>query len=585
MRSNTTGHARRPSRSQSSLETLLEGEQENGKPAAARVAPKAAPVQTAPRTRPTSSVMSLQTQSHMPRSIFPEVPASRRASTVPVSTSASTFHTIPNAYVPARNQMSRRHTYLAPAPVPAPGPRRDPRPLRSSPLAGPSLALSDDGTLTGSDESADQERRFKPNRISSTPDISTSTLMKLEGRVAASAPPSPQATLRGVPPPTNFTPETTPQKADEPQAPTPSSPPSPARNSSMRRLAKGLRRLSTLSAAPKPSGSDSSSPTSLTPGVSRARSHTVSGATAQSGTEELLVPPVPSIPTWAKSSPNPDAAPAAEASTSKAAADPTPSTTPILRRPSTAPSSPSLLTGSLSRRSSVYGSHETLPSARTPQPPSPSGSTPEQNWLLTSASPRFSRLGLKGDGVVLPLTAKEVRRRSTIRVASNDGADTRSITGTIRSKRSQASLAASTIAEDDVRPPAPAFRRAASASSASVASTASAESDTQTTPSLSRASSESGGSAEEVRTPRDAAQSEFGVLTPGAKEQGTAGVELRVNDVTVEIIDIKDKAERVRAPPRAPADAPVSEKAKRGVPERRNTLKRVWRKLTGGGKG
>lgn len=241
--------------------------------------------------------------------------------------------------------------------------------------------------------------------------------------------------------------------------------------------------------------------------------------------------------------------------------------------------------GSLSRRSSVYGSHETLPNPRTPVPPAgPSSSrNPEQNWLLTSAPPKFSRLGLKGEGVVLPLTAKEVRRRSTIRVSSQDGADTRSITGTLRSRRSQASFAASAIAEDesDVRPPAPAFRRDASASSASVASTASAESDVQTTPSLSRASSESGGSADadEVRTPREPDVAEFGVLPP--KDASPAGVELRVNDVTVEIIDLNEKAERVRAPARVAADAPAKN-VEKAVPVRRGTLKRVWKKLTGG---
>lgn len=236
-----------------------------------------------------------------------------------------------------------------------------------------------------------------------------------------------------------------------------------------------------------------------------------------------------------------------------------------------------------------------------PHPGSPAGSTtpstsrsPELNWLSAAAAPRFSRLGLKGEGVVLPLTAKEVRRRSTIRMSSTDGADARSL-ASMHSATSLRSLAASVeaIAEDDVRPPRPAFRREASASSSSVASTASAESDGQTTPSLSRASSESGASVEEVHSPREPEQDEFGVLSPAAlgKESGSAGVELRVNDVTVEIIDLGEKTERVRTQGvhvsgvDAKHGKGAEAKTKKPVLERRGTLKRVWKKLTGGGKG
>lgn len=311
------------------------------------------------------------------------------------------------------------------------------------------------------------------------------------------------------------------------------------------------------------------------------------------------VPPVPSIPVWAKPSYVPGATSPTDGSTSKSAENTAAPTRPILRRPVTAPSPTSLAPGSLSRRSSKYGSHETLPQPDSDAAPPPIPSTsrnPELNWLSTAAAPKFSRLGLKGEGVVMPLTAKEVRRRSTIRVSSND--DARSITGTLRSMRSQASLnslAASTepVAEedDDVQPPRPAFCRKASSSSSSVASTASVESDGQTTPSLSRASSESGASVEEVHSPRIPDQSEFGVLASddAGKDKGTTGVELRVNDVTVEIIDLGEKTEPVRTQEmRVGADTKTvknAEKAKKPASERRGTLKRMWKKLTGGGKG
>ncbi|EKM56801.1 uncharacterized protein PHACADRAFT_254124 [Phanerochaete carnosa HHB-10118-sp] len=505
--------------------------------------------------------------------------------------SAATFHTtVPNPHVSARHPMARRHTtYLAPSPVA--GPRREARQLRSSPLAGPSLALSDDGILTGSDESAGQERRFKPSRISSTPDVSTSTLMNLEERVAASAPSSPAGTLRGAPPPDLMSETSQHEPEDMP------TPPSPARTSSVRRLSLGLKRLSALPGMPRLSASGDATPTSPSVSLSRVRSQTGSDSTSKSGSGVPPVPPmppVPSIPVWAKPSYIP------EAVTSKSAVNAAAPTRTVLRRPVTAPSPTSLTPGSLSRRSSKHGSHETLslPDSGEASPPIPSTSrNPELNWLSTAAPPKFSRLSLKSEGVVLPLTAKEVRRRSTIRVSSIDGADARSITGTLRSMCSQASLqslAASTEAAaevDDVQPPRPAFFRKASSSSSSVASTASVESDEQTTPSLSRASSSSGASIEEMRTPRVPDQDEFGALASNGagKDKGTAGVELRVNDVTVEIIGLSEKTERVRTQEvRIGADAkPVknAEKAKWPAPERRGTLKRMWKKLTGGGKG
>ena len=117
--------------------------------------------------------------------------------------------------------------------------------------------------------------------------------------------------------------------------------------------------------------------------------------------------------------------------------------------------------------------------------------------------------------------------------------------------------------------------RAPSVSACWMRAFASAESDAQTTPSLSRASSESGGSADEVRTPPGHAGAEFGVLA--AAKDAPAGVELRVNDVTVEIIGLHEK-ERLRRAASAPTP-PAVEKA--AAPERKGTIRRVWRRLTG----
>ena len=99
--------------------------------------------------------------------------------------------------------------------------------------------------------------------------------------------------------------------------------------------------------------------------------------------------------------------------------------------------------------------------------------------MSAAAAPKFSRLGLRGDGVVLPLTAKEVRRRSTIRVPASPsaGSPTDADARTVRSMASRTSLrslAASfqsgPAADSAPAPPAPPFRRGTNTSSTSIAS-------------------------------------------------------------------------------------------------------------------
>ena len=247
--------------------------------------------------------------------------------------------------------------------------------------------------------------------------------------------------------------------------------------------------------------------------------------------------------------------------------------------------------------------------------------------MSAAAAPRFSRLGLKGDGVVLPLTAKEVRRRSTIRVSpsaslvslasSSSHPDTRrgkdADARSARSLKSQTSLrslarsfqgaaaAAARAGELVPQPPEPPFRREASASTASIASSVgSADSDVPETPSLSlsRASSESGASVEKdvPRTPQDGCVDELGVIREGkSKMGGEGGVELRVNDVTVEIIGMREEKVRTGRTRRAGSvelTVEVKEQEllskveeKKRTPERKGTIKRVWKKLTGSVKG
>ena len=340
-----------------------------------------------------------------------------------------------------------------PSPLSQGAPRRESRPLRSSPLAGPSLALGTDGTLTGSDEDGDDEaRRYRPNRISSTPDVTSfSMAMSLDDlqtdkrRAFASALASPTGTLRGAPLPPSPTRE---QHINETldalsgssrttdAAPTP---PTPAKQS--HRLSLGFKRLSALpglpSFSPKRSNSTSASKDAAPPSAGVERARTISFASRSSPSSSVDVPPVPAIPIWAKSAPN-----ASTSSLRAAHVTIDLSHTPdIQRRPSTAPST---LAASSSR--SHRRSRQTITPSQSqiqPQPPHharPNTSTdPEANWMSAAAAPRFSRLGLKGAGVVLPMSAKEVRRKSTLSVVSEADGPGRS--PSVKSKSSLRSLA------------------------------------------------------------------------------------------------------------------------------------------------
>lgn len=507
--------------------------------------------------------------SHMPRSIFPEVPAARRYSTINGGPSTSTG-------ISPRQGAQRRHTtYLAPAP--GPGTRREPRPLRSSPLAGPSLALSHDGTLTGPDERSNPKLRVRPNRISSTPDVSTATLMKLEGRSVATAPSSPTGSYRGGAPLPLVAQDTADNAIQTP------APPSPVKQSAARRLSLGFKRLSALPGLPhKAAIPDTNDAASVKP-ASRGRSSSLSSSGHQ---DEQNVPPVPSIPVWARPSFMPSS-PRSSPTTVTFAREHE-SRPSLARRPSTAPS-----TSSRSSRHSSQSSHH--PHAQFPHaaPPQPSTSrNPELNWMSAAAAPKFSRLGLKAEGVVLPVSAKEARRRSTIRVPPE--------AASVKSVKSQSSLRSVSKSlqslPDTIVPPTPPFRREASVSSSSLASSTGslADSDTPATPSLSRASSESGASEHEVSTPP--AVDELGVVHHGldsaqtkGKEMRSPGVELRVNDVMVEIIELKERRDREAAADLRASDLKIDvevvKTGKTGAPERKGTLKRVWRKVVGSMRG
>ncbi|THH02004.1 hypothetical protein EW026_g794 [Hermanssonia centrifuga] len=546
--------------------------------------------------------------------------------------------------------MSRRHTaHLMPAP-PVLGPRRESRPLRSSPLAGPAIALSTDGTLLRPDEDgAARTMRYRPNRISSTPDVGSAFStedMNMKKRLIASAPASPTGTLRGNPlPPLTAEPEPlipSPVKEQEEKAPVVSA--EPAKSSrrlsiSFKRLSSSLPRLPLSNHKRSPSGSTSTSAPAIeeTPILGRAR--TFSGPSSPNGAQKGKAPPVPAIPVWAK--PSFMSAPSSLHVSSSSVIDishtpDTPSSRSLARRPSTAPSTSSAVSAASpsTRRRSVRPD-VTIASSSLPHLPgsntSPSTSRdPEMNWLSTAAAPKFSRLGLKAEGVVMPVSVKSARRRSTVSVLSavSESEGVRSVksreslrsvaSGTSKSGKGKekekpvseetAKRTLESAAEEDdgdVEPPSPPFMRNGNASSSSLVTSSTSGSigsmeEGMSTPSLT--SSTTRGSVDELGVLSDSASAATAGGMRRLKDHGmtaTRGVELRVNDVTVEIIDMGHQHHRrdssqgsVRGVPNAAVHATEKQvvhgghkDAKSGKePKRSGTLKRVWRKVTGGAK-
>ncbi|KAK7678035.1 hypothetical protein QCA50_018976 [Cerrena zonata] len=316
--------------------------------------PSSSGVSEVSRYRPSSVVLSSPSSSHSPGTLFPEM-----------------NNTYPR--VGGRPDFSRRHTtYLA-------TPR--PRPLRSSPLAGPSLALGRDGTLKDSDDShsdtdEDNKQRCKPSRINSSPDVPST--FSSSARSSEDGPASD--------PKSASSPNLEQSEASEEVPPLPNIP-----NASRlsRRLSWGLTKLTEL-----PSISRSSSVSSVSSKSSR----------NDNDIENIPPPPVPEIPVWARPGHVSRSSPSLRSTGSarRSVISP-PSATPV-RRPTTADSASSAT--SLNRRSTLV------------RPASPSVSrNPELNWLTQAAAPKFSRLSLKAEGVVMPVSAKDAKytnRRSAI---------------------------------------------------------------------------------------------------------------------------------------------------------------------------
>ncbi|KAF7792193.1 hypothetical protein EIP86_003226 [Pleurotus ostreatoroseus] len=328
----------------------------------------------------------------MPASIFPGGGAGGGGPALPPSVNMSMYA--------RQSLLSPRRAGPSPfGPAPA---RRESRTLRSSPLAGPSLAaLGADGTPSGEEENEDESEtskvRFRPNRISSTPDVRAPLDPEHEmagvreklraASTSASAPATPHMGHRQlvleVEVPAPLQERVINLNADErvlstsPTAisPTSMSPTSaataspvaePATAKQPRRLSLGLKRLSALPGLPSlhrratsreeakaktktmPTGANANATTTTkAEPASPRRARTMSGPAPPSPTHPtasahrlghgLHVPPVPAIPGWARpATPSPLGRPDADPNASAQAG----AHEKLARRPSTAPTGP-----------------------------------------------------------------------------------------------------------------------------------------------------------------------------------------------------------------------------------------------------
>lgn len=293
---------------------------------------------------------------------------------------------------------------------------RRPRTPRSSPLAGPSLS-SDQVDGEGKDEEGSQKPRYRPNRISSTPDMAARTQSLYD-------PDTSSATSIGIvvspPPIPNSSASSSSDEGDKEKE----SKEGTEDGSRLRNLTKRLSMISTSSSLTTTETDNHDQKTkkrrsglmmhsASTPSLAS----TSSSRTARTDRTSQTAPPMPTIPRWALNAMREEAGIAKRnmkyghrrgtshdhASTSSAFPP-----LPNQLNPRGAPLSASGLSNQ-SRNPSV-------------------SRDPKENWMsVTDPIPKFSRLGLGGDAVVLPVKKKE----SLARVKSSTSIKSTKSTSTI----------------------------------------------------------------------------------------------------------------------------------------------------------
>ncbi|KAI0340240.1 hypothetical protein BDW22DRAFT_404953 [Trametopsis cervina] len=289
-------------------------------------------------------------------------------------------------------------------------------PIRSSPLAGPSLALTQDGTLVPA---------LVPPSLS--PASRPRSLLSISEAVYH----SPTASFENLAPPV-LPPDREP------------SPPPEARRSPSKRIALGLKRLSALPSLPRRTDSDAESPATPTVVTIAEEDSSVetgprTGSRAPAPFRSAVTDNTYLHPRYTPTKDRQQISELGESSgqpyrrTSFSA----PRRIPPAERPGPRPSSAGSGSGksSVHRRSAAITVSGPLPHSHSHSSPHPSthlhphaqhiqpntSRSPELNWLSTAAPPKFSRRGLAAQGVVLPVSAKEMRRRSVISEGSLNG--------------------------------------------------------------------------------------------------------------------------------------------------------------------
>ena len=274
---------------------------------------------------------------------------------------------------------------------------RRPRQPRSSPLAGPSLS-SDHIDGENKDEGGSQKPRYRPNRISSTPDMATRT-QSLYDPDTSSALSNGSIGIVVSPPPVPTSSSSSSSDEDDKGKESRGGKEEAEDGSRLRTFTKRLSMLSTSSVTTNETDKESQKAKKRRSGFilhstsTTSLASTSSSRTGRTDKTNQAAPPIPTIPRWALNAMREEAG--------------------------------------IANRNMKYGhrrgtSHDLnassslpplpnqpfprgLPHSASSQSRTPSVSRdPSENWMsLTDPTPKFSRLGLKGDAVVLPVKKKE----------------------------------------------------------------------------------------------------------------------------------------------------------------------------------
>lgn len=273
----------------------------------------------------------------------------------------------------------------------SPHPHRRPRTPRSSPLAGPSLS-PDQADGETKDEEGSQKPRYRPNRISSTPDMAARTQSLYNPDTSSAVSDSSIGIV--VFPPTSTSSASSSSDEDDKEKGLSKGIEEAEDGSRLRNIAKRLSIVSTSSLTTNETDRDShkakkkrSSFLLHSTSTTSLASTSSSSRTTRTGEANQTAPPIPTIPRWALNAMREEAGDAKRDSK-------------YGHRRGTSHDSPSLSNQSGAPLSA---------SGLSNQSRAPSVSRdPKENWMsVTDPTPKFSRLGLGGDGVVLPVKKRE----------------------------------------------------------------------------------------------------------------------------------------------------------------------------------